>query len=139
MVSDLGAFLYGGAEKGINFIRQNNGSKTIGRGMGFGTTHTAKVLTRTLGYVSKVGKWTGVFGYAVTGAFIVSKVLNGQRVSTADKVGFGVGTVLIGAGSILAGTAAAPFVATAAIVYGAAEVGSYAFTGKTVEEHIFGK
>jgi hypothetical protein len=60
-------------------------------------------------------------------------------ISTAEKAGLGYSTVLVGAAYFAAGTAAAPFVAGAALVYGVGQLGSYMFTGHTLEENYFGK
>jgi hypothetical protein len=70
---------------------------------------------------------------------ITSKAINGENISKADAVGFGVSTVLLGAGIISAGTVGAPFVAAGALIYGTLQLGSYLFTGNTVEENIWGK
>jgi RHS repeat-associated protein len=138
-VFNVGGVAWGAAEKGLQSIRQSNGAQVIGRTIGFGTQQTAKALRGTLGAVSKAGKILGAVGYGLQVVSIGSKLINGERVSTAEAVGFGVSTVLVGAVSIAAGTVAAPFVAAAALIYGVFELGSYIFTGNTLEENIFGK
>ncbi len=138
-VLNVGGVVYGGAEMGIQAVRQGNGAQNIGRAIGFGTQQTAQALRGTLGVVSKVGKGFGVAGYGLQVGTILYKTGNSIPISTAEGVGLGVSTVLIGAAYFAAGTAAAPFVATGALIYGATQLGSYIFTGQTVEEHIFGK
>ena len=124
---------------GIQAISQANGAQTIGRAIGFGTQQTARALTGTLGIVSKVGQRLGILGYGLQVTSAGYKLYNGERVGTAEAVGVGVSTVLVGAAWIAAGTVAAPFVAGVALIYGAFELGSYMFTGNTIEEHIFGQ
>jgi methylaspartate ammonia-lyase len=80
-----------------------------------------------------------VAGYTLSAVSIGSKLINGENISTAEGVGFGVSTALVGAAWIAAGTVAAPFVAAGALIYGASEFGSYMFTGNTLEENILGK
>ena len=137
LLFDFGAAQYGVGELALQAIRRNNGAQVLGRAMGFGTQQTAKALRGTVGIVSKAGKVLGAVGYGLQAATIGYKFINGQNISTSEKVGFGVSSALVGAGAIAAGTVAAPFVAGAALVYGIAELGSYLFTGKTIEEHIF--
>lgn len=136
---NVGAVVYGGAEIGIQLIRKSNGPQIIGRTLGFGTQRTAAALRGTLGIVGKVGKYLGVAGYAIQVATISYKVINGERVSTSQVVGFGVSTALVGAAAMAAGTLAAPFVAGAALIYGAIELGSWLYNGKTLEDNIFGE
>ncbi|MBV5281634.1 MAG: RHS repeat-associated core domain-containing protein [Paludibacter sp.] len=136
---NAGGVVYGSAEMGLQAFRQGNGAQIIGRAIGFGTQQTAKALSGTLGVVSKVGKGLGVAGYALSAASIGLKYATGQSVSTAENVGFGISSGIVGAGWLLAGTVGAPVVAGAALIYGAGELGSYLFTGNTLEENIFGK
>ncbi|HRH01755.1 MAG TPA: hypothetical protein PLN13_01995 [Bacteroidia bacterium] len=136
---NAGGVVYGGAEMGLQAIRQGNGAQVIGRSLGFGTQQTAQALRGTLGVVSKVGKGLGVAGYGLQVGVTGSKLLNGQSVGTAEVVGLGLSTVLIGAAWFAAGTAAAPFVAGGALIYGVGQLGSYIFTGNTLEENYFGK
>jgi hypothetical protein len=136
---NAGEVVYGSAEMGIQAIRQNNGAQTIGRSLGFGTQRTAQALRGTLGVVSKVGKGLGIVGYGFQFVSTGSKFVTGQTISTAEGVGFGISTVLVGAVWFTAGTAAAPFVAGAALIYGAGQLGSWIFTGNTLEENYFGK
>ena len=136
---NAGGVVYGSAEMGLQALRLGNGAQIIGRAIGFGTQQTANALSGTLGVVSKVGKGLGVAGYALSAASIGLKYATGQSVSTAENVGFGISTGLVGAGWLLAGTVGAPVVAGATLIYGAGELGSYLFTGNTLEENIFGK
>ena len=126
-IMNTGGVMYGGAEMGLQAIRKINGAKTIGRTLGFGTQQSAKALKGTLGLVSEVGKKLGIAGYALQGAIVGYKYATGQRVSTAEKVGFVISTALVGAAWVAAGTAAAPFVAAGALIYGALQLGSYLF------------
>jgi hypothetical protein len=70
---------------------------------------------------------------------LIVLVSNGQQISTADGVGFGISTLLIGGAAIAAGTAAAPFVAGAALIYEVGELGSLLITGESLEPNMFGK
>jgi hypothetical protein len=138
-IFDAGATTYGAAEKGIQSVRQsNNGAQALGRAIGYGTKQTAKALSGTLNAVSKVAKGLGVAGYVLQTASIASKIVNGEEISTAEKVSFAASTSLVVAGVLTAGSVvAAPIVATAALVYGLAELTSYFFTGQSLEEHLF--
>lgn len=86
---------------------------------------------------SKVGKYVGIAGYAFQAGSIGVKVLNGESITNADAIGFGVSSVIMGAAFIAAGTAAAPLVGAAALIIGVAELGSYIFTGQSIEQQIF--
>ncbi len=133
---NAGGVAWGGAEIGIQFIRQGNGAKTIGRALGFGTQHTAEALRGTLGAVSKVGKHLGTAGMILS---ILSYVNQGvdpnQTISTATHLNFWISAGLYGAAAFVGG----PFIAGAALLYGTAQLGSYMITGKTVEENILGE
>ena len=136
---NTGEIAYGSAESGLTILGLKNGAQAIGKAIGFSTQQTAEALSGTLGVVSKVGKGFGIAGYGLSAVSIGSKLINGDRISAAEGVGFGISTCLVGAGWALAGTIAAPAVAIGALIYGGAELGSYIFTGNTVEENIFGK
>ena len=136
---NAGGVVYGGAEMGLQAMRNGNAAQVISRATGFGTQQTAQALRGTLGVVSKVGKGLGVAGYGLQVATTGYKLYNGQSVGTAEAVGLGISTAFVGAGVILAGTAAAPFVAAGALIYGAFQLGSYIYNGNTLEENYFGK
>ena len=136
---NAGSVFYGAAELGLQSIRQNNGPQIIGRFIGIGTKQTAQALKGTLGTISKVGKGLGLLGYGIQVVSTGSKFVNGEEISTAEGVGFGISTILVGGASLAAGTFAAPFVAGGALVYGIAELGSYIISGNTLEENIFEK
>jgi RHS repeat-associated protein len=136
-LANAGGVFYGGAELLLQLTRQNQGAKEIGRAIGFGTQRVAEALKGTLERVSKVSKWLGVAGYGLQLATTVYKYADGQKVSTSEKVGLSVSTGFVAAGIIAAGTVAAPFVAAGALIYGAAELGSWLFTQQTVEDHFF--
>jgi hypothetical protein len=137
-VFDTGATFYGGAGMAIQAGRQANGGRAIARFLGGGTQNAAKALTRTGTIVGKIGGGIGTAGYVLQAVSVGYKYSTGQRVSTADNVGFGISTLLVGGAAIAAGTAAAPFVAGAAVIYGVGELGSFLFTGQSLEANIFG-
>ena len=136
---NTGAVVWGGAEMGGQYLRQNNAAQAIGRSLGFGTQQTANALRGTLGVVSKVGKSLGVAGYGLQVASTGYKLYDGQSVGTAEAVGLGTSTLLLGAAYFAVGTVAAPFVAGAALIYGVGQLGSYMITGNTLEENYWGK
>ena len=111
------------------------------------TSKTASYVDKTLPgmiggsvkYFSTAGEIAGVAGWTISAVSIGSKIYHGEKISTAEGTGFGISTVLVGGAWIAAGTVAAPFVATGALIYGASELGSYIFTGNILEENIFGK
>ena len=90
-------------------------------------------------YFSTAGKIAGIAGYTISAVSIGSKLYNGENISTAEGTGFGISTAFVGGAVIAAGTIAAPFVATGALIYGVSELGSYIITGNTLEENILGK
>nr|WP_255607094.1 RHS repeat-associated core domain-containing protein [Pedobacter polysacchareus] len=134
-VMNLGGVVWGAAELGLQAIRQNNGPQAIGRFLGFGTQRTAKALRSTLGHVTKLGKKLGTLGYVLSVGSYLADLGDKEKVSTATHVNFGISTVLYGAAFFTAGTAAAPFVAGGALIYGAGQVGSWLYNGKTLEEN----
>ncbi|MBS1652113.1 MAG: hypothetical protein JSU07_08905 [Bacteroidetes bacterium] len=134
-VINAGGVIWGAAEMGLKY----NGGRVVGGALGFEASQVANAAQKTLGVVSKVGKVIGVAGYGLSAASIGYKYATGQKVSTAENVSFGIGTVFVGAGIMAAGTVAAPFVAAGALIYGAFELGSCLYSGNTVEENIFGK
>jgi RHS repeat-associated protein len=134
-----GEVAYGSAELGLQAVRRNNGPQVIGRALDMGTQRTAKALKGMLNVVSNEGKAFGKLGYGLQLVSTGSKYMTGQPISIAEKVGFGISSALVAAAWIAAGTAGAPFVAAAAVTYGAFELGSYAITGNTLEENYYGK
>ncbi|RKS01444.1 DUF6443 domain-containing protein [Flavobacterium sp. 102] len=130
---------WGASQLGVNHLRQFNLASSVGEAFGIGTQVAAprlKAFTNTLG---AWGNRAGLAGYGLSALVIGSKLLTGQTVTTAETAGFGINTALVLAGSIAAGTAAAPIVATAALIYGALELGSYIYNGKTLEQNIIGQ
>jgi hypothetical protein len=136
---NAGGVVYGGAEMVLKVMRNGNATQVIGNATGFGTQQAAQALKGTLGVVSKAGKILGVAGYGLQFISTGSKFVTGQDISKAEGVGFGISTVFVGAGVILSGTVAAPFVGAGALIYGAGQLGSYITTGKTLEENYYSK
>lgn len=95
-------------------MRNGNAAKVMGRATGFGTQKTAQALKGALDVVRKVGKGLGVVGYGLQVASTGYKLYNGESFGTAKAVGVGIYSVFVVAGFILAGTAAATFVADGA-------------------------
>ncbi|PWG77919.1 hypothetical protein [Pararcticibacter amylolyticus] len=134
-ILNLGGVVWGGAELGIQAVRQNNGAQTIGRFLGFGTQRTAAALRGTLGQVSKLGKQLGTAGMILSAATYGSQLLtNPQGISTATHANFWIGATLYGAAAVFGG----PVVAGAALIYGTAQLGSWIYNGKTLEENVIG-
>jgi len=130
--------MWGSAELAVQYLRQTHiFAQGQGKYFGIGTQQAAKRISNFTGVLGKAGKVVGVAGYGLSALTLTYKVVNGQNISTAEKVGFGMSTALIGAAYFAVGTAAAPFVAGFAVAYGVGELGSYLFTGKTLEDHIF--
>jgi len=129
---------FGGSGIGIQALRQldnGNGPKLIGRALGFGTQRTATALSETLEIVNKLGKYTGYAGQALNTYMYLNKALDpNARLTTGDHVGFWTGTAVWGASLVFASN---PIVLGAAVVYGAAELGSW--NGKSIEQNIFDK
>jgi RHS repeat-associated protein len=136
-LANAATVVWGATQLGVDRLRQFNLASKVAPIFGIGTQVAAprlKAFTNTLG---AWGKRVGSAGVVLSGGVLVYKYANNQTISTAEAVGFGIGAGFLVAGSIVAGTAAAPFVATAALVYGALELGSYATTGQSLEQHIF--
>jgi RHS repeat-associated protein len=136
---DSGATIYGGVESGITVFRRADGAQKLNKAIGFGTQRQAAALRGTAGVVGKLAKGLGAFGYGLQVVSIGSKVLNGEQISTGDKVGFGISTFFVGAAWVAGTTILAPWVAGGALIYGGAELISYATTGESLETNIFGK
>ncbi len=135
----MGEVAWGGAEVGLQAIRHfadGQGPKLLAREIGFGTQETAAALRGTLGIVSTAGKYLGAAGQILNTAVYVSKLLDpNARLSTGDHLGFWTGTVVYGAVAIIGG----PVTGGIALGYGLGELGSWAFTGKSIEQNIFDK
>ena len=132
-MTNAGEVVWGGAETAANY----KGSG-LASAMGIEARQIAMQMPKFLGVAGKVGKTLGVVGYVASGFSLGTKLVNGEKVSTSEYVSFGINTAFVGAGIILAGTAAAPFIATGALIYGVAELGTYVVTGGSIEDQIFG-
>lgn len=130
--------MWEGATRGNDMFRQNNGASFISKIFGFaGTQETAKRLAK---FTNTLGKWgtnLGKVAYGFSAVTITYKYVTGQDVSLAENVGFGISTAFVAAGAIFTATAAAPFIAAGAFLYGAAELGSFFITGQSIEDNIF--
>ena len=129
--------MYGGGQLLSGGLGKYSGQ--IGQIFGNTSEETSAAL---YGFGKTVGVWgknLGEAGVILTAFNIGTKIYNGEHVSTAESTNFGISTALLIGGSIAAGTVAAPFVAAASLIYGVGELGSYLFTGNTLEENIFGK
>ena len=83
----------------------------------------------------------GIAGFTLASySYLSDGFENGfSNMKVSTHVNFGVGAVLFGGTLIFVGTAAAPFIATGALIYGTTQLGSQMVTGKTLEQHIFDK
>ncbi|MFY0482309.1 RHS repeat domain-containing protein [Flavobacterium sp. PLA-1-15] len=127
---------WGTVQTGVNKARQYNLAKKVAPAFGIGTQAAA---SRLKAFTNSLGVWgnrIGIAGYGLSVVSIGTKVITGEQISTADTVGFGINTALVAAAWIVAGTTAAPAVAIIALVYGAAELASYAYNQKTLEQNI---
>lgn len=138
-VLNTAGVVWGGAEIAGQYVRQNNGAKEIGRFLGAGTQHTARALTGTVQTISKIGAKAGTAGYLFSVGTYSNALLGNEKVSVATHVNFGVTSTLVAAAYFAAGTAAAPWVAGAALVYGALQMGSYAYNGQSLEQYSIGR
>ncbi|MGE0569471.1 MAG: RHS repeat-associated core domain-containing protein, partial [Bacteroidia bacterium] len=134
---NVGSVFWGGAELGVQALRQTNAAKIMGDAMGYGTQKMAQTLRGTLKSISNIGIKLGVAGYVLQVGSLVYKSANGTPITTADKVAFGISTGLVTAAYLTAGTLAAPFVAGAGVIYGLAELISWGLTDQTLEENLF--
>lgn len=137
---NAGGVFWGASELGIQAVRRSNGAQKIGRFLGYGTQRTAAALRGTLSITKSIGAKFGTAGYVLSAISYGGQMFDpNQAISTATHVNFGVSTVLYGGAALLAGTAAAPFVAGAALIYGGAQLASWLYNGNTLEENILGK
>ncbi len=111
---------------------------SVASAMGIETRQVATQMPKFLGVASKVGARIGAVGYLASSLSLANKYRNNQPISTSEYVSFGINTAIVGATVVLSGTAAAPFIATGALIYGAAELGTYFFTQGSIEDQIFG-
>jgi hypothetical protein len=133
---NAGGVVWGAAEMGGNYLRQNNGAQVIGRSLGFGTQQTARALTGTVKTLGAWGKNLGTAGMVLSSVNYVAQGLDpSQTISTATHVNFWLSAGLYGAAAVIGG----PIIGGAALIYGAGQLGSYMFTGNTLEENYFGK
>ncbi|MDN3581554.1 DUF6443 domain-containing protein [Mucilaginibacter flavus] len=139
-ISNMGTVLFGSSGIGIQAIRQfenGQGPKLLARVLGFGTQRTADALRETVGYINTIGKYTGYAGQALNTYIYFSKLTDSKaKLTTGDHVGFWTGTAVWGASLIFS---ANPIVLGGALVYGAVELGSWAYNGKSIEQNIFDK
>ncbi len=101
------------------------------------TLQNASRMTQISKVATVSGRALGGAGVLLSGFSIYSKYANNQTITTSEIVGATVGLSFLAGGIIAAGTAAAPFIGAAAIIYGSIQIISYTTTGKTVEQHIF--
>jgi|GEM_PF-1505479 len=114
-------------------------AQAAGQYFGNGTQAAAKGLSNFTKTVGPWGNRLGLAGLGISGLVLVSKAVTKQPIATHEKVSFGVSAGLIVAGYLVVGTAAAPVVGAAALIYGVGQLGSYIFTQKSLEENIIGK
>jgi RHS repeat-associated protein len=139
-ISNMGTVLFGVSGIGIQALRQfagGQGPKFLARALGFGTQRTADALRGTLGYINTIGKYTGYAGQALNTFIYFSKLTDPKaKLTRGDHVGFWTGSA-VWASSLI--WAANPIVLGAVVLYGAAELGSWAYNGKSIEQNIFDK
>ena len=99
----------------------------------------ANALSKTSSVLESWGTRAGIAGYALSSGIVGGKLIFGNGISTAEGVNFGISTLLVGGALIAAGTAAAPIIGAAALIYGGLELGSYLYNGNTFEQNIIGK
>lgn len=137
-LNDLGAITNAwGVAWGTGEIAAKYKGAALASQLGIEAKQIATQVPKFLNVASKVGKTIGTVGYVATVASIGTKYMNGETITTADKVNFGINTVIYGGTTLLAGTTAAPVIAVAAIVYGGTQVGFYIFTGGSIEDQVF--
>jgi RHS repeat-associated protein len=101
------------------------------------TLQNTSRMTQISKVASVSGRVLGGAGVLLSGFSMYSKYANNQTITTSEIVGATLGLSFLAGGIIAAGTAAAPFIGAAAIIYGSVQLISYTTTGKTVEQHIF--
>ncbi|RTL48890.1 MAG: hypothetical protein EKK39_11805, partial [Sphingobacteriales bacterium] len=133
---NAGGVLWGAAERGGQYLQQINRAQSIGRSLGFGTQQTARALSGTVKTLGAWGKNLGTAGMVLSSVNYVAQGLDpSQSISTATHVNFWLSAGLYGAAAVIGG----PIIGGAALIYGAGQLGSYMFTGNTLEENILGK
>ena len=135
MTNATNAF-WGGVQMSINRARQYNFASKVAPMFGIGTQVAAPRIKAFTNLLGVWGNRIGIAGYGLSVVSIGTKVITGEQISTSDGIGFGINTALVAAAWIAAGTAAAPAVAIIALAYGAAELVSYAYNQKTLEQNI---
>ncbi len=133
---NIGSTMWGLAEVIGHHLRKNGGVKYISSYMGISSSRVRSALEGTSAAFGTLGRRIGTAGYVLSAAGIFSKYLKGQVIKTSESVTFGINTALVAATYLAAGTAAAPLIGGAALLYGTAELGCYLSTGKTIEEQL---
>ena len=133
---NTGAVMYGGGEMLAGGLGRNSGQ--IAEAFGIEASQATSRLAGAGKLLGAWGKNLGVAGVALTSFNIGNKLLNNEHVSGAEYTNLGISAGLV-IGAAIAGTAAAPFIAVASLIYGGLQLGSYLFTGNTLEENILGK
>jgi len=126
---NAGSTLVGLGEKGTNFLRQGQGAKHIARalskiGVRVGTQATAKVLTSTFNGFKSVGGALGTVGFLASTTDYVANF--------SDKNGYEHANYWIGLGV----SAISVSVLIVGIMYGGAQLASYLYNGKSLEENV---
>lgn len=129
---NAGSTLIGVGETGLGWIRQYpNGPRDVARGLSnlvgsrVGTKNTARFLTKTFNGAKSIGSKLGGLGAILsTGDFI----LNYSEKSGYDRASYWIGM------GVFTLTVLNPVTATVGLVYGAAQLGSYFYNGKSAEE-----
>ena len=136
-LTNAATVVWGATQLGVNRLRQVNLASSVGEAFGIGTQIAAPRLQAFTNTLGTWGNRVGAAGVVLSATSIGVKLYTGNTVSTAEYVSAGIGAGLLVAGSIVAGTALATPLAVAALIYGAVELGSYAITGQSLEQHIF--
>ncbi|KIA92750.1 hypothetical protein OC25_15250 [Pedobacter kyungheensis] len=91
---------------------------------------------KTLGYVKTAGKYLGAAGQVLnTGVYLNKAFSSKEHLTTGDHVGFWAGTGVFAAAMMFIN----PVTAGITLGYGALELGSWLYNGKSIEQNIFDK
>lgn len=135
-IINAGGVMWGAAELGGKYLQNGNSIQSISRNIGIGVNQVKAGLNGT---INTLGKWGGRLG---TAGMVLSSINYGaqlldasQTISTATHVNFWASAAVYSAAIIIGG----PVTGAIALSYGIGQLGSYLFTGKSLEQNIIGE
>ena len=134
--------VWGASQLGVERLANANLAADVGEAFGIGEQVAAPRLRAFTSTLGTLGNRVGLAGFGLSAAVITTKIYNGDKISTAEAIGFGINSVFAGvaiAAELGFTVAFAPQIATVALIYGAVQLGSYMYNGQSLEQNIIGR